>query len=93
MTAVVLITVIGGAGVAFLIRFFVALCKETKGRTCHAVHRLPPSTALWNIEVEELPSIGVSHAIPRNREPEPSPEGTCRKDQQLPGEPRYSWGR
>ncbi len=93
MTAVVFVAVIGGGGVAFLIRFFIALCKETKGRTCHAVHMLPRSTALWDIEVEELPSIGASQAKPRSREPEPSPQGTGRKDQQLPAEPRYSWGR
>ncbi len=93
MTALILMTVLGVAGVAFLIRFFIALCKETKGRTCHSVHMLSRSTALWDIEIEKLPSRGDSHAIPRNREPEPSPEGTGRKDQQFPGEPRYSWGR
>ncbi len=93
MAAVVLVTIIGGGAVAFLIRFFVALCKETKGRTCQFVHMLPRSTALWDIEIEELPSIGVSHANPRNREPGPNPEGVGKKDQQFPGEPRYSWGR
>ncbi len=50
MTAVLLISAMGGGGVAFMVHFFIALCKETKKRSCHVV-RLPPDSR-WKLDPE-----------------------------------------
>ncbi len=38
MAATVFIAVLGGGGVAFLIRFFIALCQDRRGEACRVVH-------------------------------------------------------
>jgi hypothetical protein len=65
MAAVLLITAIGSGGVAFMVRFFMALCNETKSRACHVVRLLPDSK--WQTESEEC-TTSLPAAIPRIRE-------------------------
>jgi hypothetical protein len=40
MTIIVVIILIGAAAVAFLVRFFIALCKEQPSEKCHVIHIL-----------------------------------------------------
>lgn len=82
MAGVLLISAIGGGGVAFMIRFFIALCKETKDRACHVVRLLPDSK--WKIDPEELPSVEGSY------DGRGVAEG---QEQQVPTEHRYVFGR
>ncbi len=67
MAAIVVTTTIGIAGVAFLIRFLIALCKEDRVRACHVVRIRPDSR--WQVDPEEWPSSDDSRDIFRGRPP------------------------
>ncbi len=82
MAAVLLISAIGGGGVAFMVRFFIALCKETKDRACHVVRLLPDSK--WNTDPEELPSVEESRSGRRSDDIQEQQVATVR---------RYVFGR
>ena len=66
MTATLLVICLGG--VAFLIRFFIALCQEGSRCKGAVVGKLSFSPGT-HIEVEEWPAIGSSRPIPRRRQP------------------------
>jgi hypothetical protein len=67
MIAMVVITAIVAAAVAFLVFFFVQLCRERNRRTCHVVHvsRMPVE---WDIEIDTPSPIGIGHSIPRRKQ-------------------------
>ncbi|PSH03059.1 MAG: hypothetical protein CXZ00_14265 [Acidobacteria bacterium] len=50
MTAMLILTVISVGAVAFLVRFFVALCKESRGHTYQLV-RITPEPVKQDVEV------------------------------------------
>ncbi len=60
MAAVLVVSAIGGGGVAFMVRFFIALCKETKNRACRVVRVFPESD--WKTATEGLASVAEAPA-------------------------------
>jgi hypothetical protein len=67
MTATLIVAGFCAAGVGFMIRFLMAMRNEGAARH-HRVERILPHNVIdWDIEVEESPSPGVKHAIPRRQ--------------------------
>lgn len=54
MVGIVLITVVGIGAIAFMVRFFIALCQDGPSGTCHIVH------VLRNSEMGRSPAPPVS---------------------------------
>lgn len=66
MTATLVLAAICCGGILFLIRFLIGLHQEGGGQAPRVERILPHSIIDWDVDVEESPSPGVKHAIPRN---------------------------
>lgn len=66
MTASVILTGIGALGMVFLIRFLIALYQEDKAGPRQIVRVQPRiGSHIEVLEIEDKPSIGVSHVTSR----------------------------